>query len=96
MEDLEVFDRINETQELTPDELNLYKYTFTPRTQPEGEDFDDFLKAYRNFQNTRNRNSTFISHTRHRFRKYYETVGKKALIPLCAVTEQDDYVMYGA
>lgn len=68
----------------------------TPRIQPEGQDYDDYIKSYAHFQNTRTRYSPFISHTRKRFREYFHGIGKNVTIPLSVVSENEIYILNGA
>jgi hypothetical protein len=57
----------------------------TPRYQPEGEYFDDFVTAFigKDFDYT-----TFDIFMKARLKKYYLTVGNRTRLPITAVREE--------
>lgn len=96
MELSQAFDFTGEAQPWSTDEDNIEKFKMTPRMQPEGRDFDDYIKSYAHFQNTQFRYAPFISHTRKRFREYYHGIGNNITVPMSVVSENEIYIMEGA
>lgn len=76
------------------DELNLINGKLNPRVQPEKQSFDQFNQTYNLFIPDQN-DGRMNQKIQERYRKYFETDGKKENIAVFNITDEEMFIVFG-